>query len=111
MSKLNADPVKVTAVGQETQATTTSAMGAAASDETEQLVFTLRTATGEVLKVEKVDPTGKRSEVPLDEPSGSQEPKILKRSTPPSTMLLKPASPACSIRKLKLRSAMSQQRT
>jgi 3-methyladenine DNA glycosylase/8-oxoguanine DNA glycosylase len=70
MSKPNDDPVKVTPVGPETQATTTRAMGAAASDETEQLVFTLRTSTGEVLRVEKVDPAGKRSEVPLDEAVG-----------------------------------------
>lgn len=70
MSKPNDDRVKVAAVGQEMQATATRAMGAVASDETEQLVFTLRTATGEVLKVEKVDPAGKRSEVPLDEAVG-----------------------------------------
>jgi len=35
--------------------------------EIEQLIFTLRPASGEVLKIEKVDAAGKRSELPKDE--------------------------------------------
>jgi hypothetical protein len=39
---------------------------AAGSTETEQLIFTLRAGTGEVLKIEKIDAAGKRSDVPKD---------------------------------------------
>jgi len=38
-----------------------------AADQTEQLIFTLNAATGEVIKIEKIDPAGKRSEVPKAE--------------------------------------------
>lgn len=40
---------------------------AAAGEETEQLVFTVRSATGEVMKIEKIDPAGKRSAIGKDE--------------------------------------------
>jgi hypothetical protein len=36
----------------------------------EQLIFTLRTATGEVVRIERVDATGKRGDVPRDETVG-----------------------------------------
>lgn len=39
----------------------------AAGEETEQLVFTLRPATGEVVRIEKVDSAGKRREIPKEE--------------------------------------------
>jgi hypothetical protein len=34
--------------------------------ETEQLIFTLRAASGEVVRIEKIDAAGKRSDVPKD---------------------------------------------
>lgn len=42
----------------------------AATGETEQLIFTLRSGTGEVLKIEKVNATGQRSEIPDGEIAG-----------------------------------------
>ncbi len=35
--------------------------------ETEQLIFTLNATTGAVISIEKVDPDGKRHEIPLNE--------------------------------------------
>ena len=40
---------------------------AAAVEETEQLIFTLRKTNGEVVRIEKVDSGGKRSEIQKDE--------------------------------------------
>ena len=40
---------------------------AAAVEETEQLIFTLRKTSGEVVRIEKVDSGGKRSEIQKDE--------------------------------------------
>jgi hypothetical protein len=38
-----------------------------AGSETKQLIFTLNATTGAVIRIEMVDPNGKRSEVPKDE--------------------------------------------
>jgi hypothetical protein len=49
---------------QEAKPDATSAPG---GDEAERLVFTLRAATGQILKVEKVGAAGKCGEIPMDE--------------------------------------------
>jgi len=38
-----------------------------AGAETQQLIFTMSAATGAVIKIEKIDPSGKRREVPKEE--------------------------------------------
>jgi hypothetical protein len=38
-----------------------------AGEEIQQLIFTMNAATGAVLKIEKIDPSGKRREVPKEE--------------------------------------------
>ena len=38
-----------------------------AAEETQQLIFTMNAATGAVIKIEKIDPSGKRGEVPKEE--------------------------------------------
>jgi len=39
----------------------------AAGEEIQQLIFTIKVATGAVIKIEKIDPSGKRREVPEKE--------------------------------------------
>jgi hypothetical protein len=39
----------------------------ASGDETRQLIFTLNAATGAIIRIEKVDPAGRRSDVPREE--------------------------------------------
>lgn len=67
MSKPTDAPVDGTGAAQEPQGAKPQAIGPAVVDEAEQLVFTLCVATGQIVKVETVDPAGKRHEVPMDE--------------------------------------------
>jgi hypothetical protein len=51
----------------EPQAAKRAGTRSAGDEETEQLIFTLRAATGEIIRVEKADAAGKRGELPKDE--------------------------------------------
>jgi hypothetical protein len=51
----------------EPQATKRDATRSGGGEETEQLIFTLRAATGEIIRIDKIDAAGKRGELPKDE--------------------------------------------
>jgi hypothetical protein len=51
----------------EPQDTKRDATRSGGGEETEQLIFTLRAATGEIIRIDKIDSAGKRGELPKDE--------------------------------------------
>ncbi len=61
------DPGKGTPREKEHHGTKRERARHAASEETEQLIFTLNAATGVVVKIEKADTSGKRHEIPQNE--------------------------------------------
>jgi hypothetical protein len=60
-------PVDGTGTALNSLAAKPKSVGASGADEAEQLIITLRLATGEIEKVEKLDSGGKLREVPTDE--------------------------------------------
>lgn len=56
-----------TNTGEAADATSTEMMGEQDAQETHQLVFTLHASTGEILRIENLDPSGGRSELSDDE--------------------------------------------
>jgi hypothetical protein len=67
MFQINDSPVEGAGTAQKSQRPKSKAIGTSGVDEAEQLVVTLRVATGQIEKVEKVDSSGNRREVATDE--------------------------------------------
>ncbi|HEY2534909.1 MAG TPA: hypothetical protein VGJ20_44560 [Xanthobacteraceae bacterium] len=67
MLQINDSPVEGIGTAQKSQCANSKEIGTSGVDEAEQVVVTLRIATGRIEKVEKVDSGGNRREVATDE--------------------------------------------